>query len=214
MVQTDLILQYFPNADEQKLALLDALTEGYKEWNAQINLVSRSDLENLMERHILHSLSLALFFEFQPFTEIMDLGTGGGFPGLPLAIWFPECQFTLIDSIGKKVKVVEDLAGRLNLKNVKAINTRAEKVEGPFDFVVTRAVAPAAELVKWTRGKFARHYSHELRNGLLMWKGGDLAEELKEVRQLNPKIFHLKDYIALPFFETKQIVHLPMIQPA
>jgi 16S rRNA (guanine527-N7)-methyltransferase len=210
MKNTELIQKYFPEAESEKLALIEKLWEGYVEWNEKVNLVSRSDLENLYERHILHSLSLALFFKFKPMTEIMDLGTGGGFPGLPLAIWFPESNFTLVDSIGKKIKVVEDLAERLNLKNVKAINARAENVEGPFDFVITRAVAPAEELVRWSKGKFVKHFAHELRNGLLMWKGGDLEEELKVVGKLGPKSFFLKDYLQEPFFETKRIVHIPM----
>jgi 16S rRNA (guanine527-N7)-methyltransferase len=209
--QIELIQQYFAQAGEEKLGKIQKLFEGYLDWNPKINLVSRTDLENLMERHILHSLALALFFQFKPFTEIMDLGTGGGFPGLPLAIWFPDCQFTLVDSIGKKIKVVEDQIEKLDLKNVKAINARAEKVEGPFDFVVTRAVAPAADLEKWTRGKFVKHYSHELKNGILMWKGGDLSEELKVVQKQKPQIFPIKKFISLPFFETKQIVHLPMV---
>ena len=210
MKNTELIQKYFPEAESEKLALIEKLWEGYVEWNEKVNLVSRSDLENLYERHILHSLSLALFFKFKPMTEIMDLGTGGGFPGLPLAIWFPESNFTLVDSIGKKIKVVEDLAERLNLKNVKAINARAENIEGPFDFVITRAVAPAEDLVRWSKGKFVKHFSHELRNGLLMWKGGDLEEELKAVGKLKPKSFFLKDYLQEPFFETKRIVHIPM----
>lgn len=210
MKNTELIQKYFPEAESEKLALIEKLWEGYVEWNEKVNLVSRSDLENLYERHILHSLSLALFFKFKPMTEIMDLGTGGGFPGLPLAIWFPESNFTLVDSIGKKIKVVEDLAERLNLKNVKAINARAENVEGPFDFVITRAVAPAEDLVRWSKGKFVKHFSHELKNGLLMWKGGDLEEELKAVGKLKPKSFFLKDYLQEPFFETKRIVHIPM----
>jgi len=210
MKNTELIQKYFPEAESEKLALIEKLWEGYVEWNEKVNLVSRSDLENLYERHILHSLALALFFKFKPMTEIMDLGTGGGFPGLPLAIWFPESNFTLVDSIGKKIKVVEDLAERLNLKNVKAINARAENIEGPFDFVITRAVAPAEDLVRWSKGKFVKHFSHELRNGLLMWKGGDLEEELKVVGKLKPKSFFLKDYLQEPFFETKRIVHIPM----
>lgn len=210
MKNTELIQKYFPDAESEKLSLIEKLWEGYVEWNEKVNLVSRSDLENLYERHILHSLSLALFFKFKPMTEIMDLGTGGGFPGLPLAIWFPESNFTLVDSIGKKIKVVEDLAERLNLKNVKAINARAENVEGPFDFVITRAVAPAEDLVRWSKGKFVKHFSHELKNGLLMWKGGDLEEELKAVGKLKPKSFFLKDYLQEPFFETKRIVHIPM----
>lgn len=210
MSQANLISRYFPNADPSKLEQLEALYQGYLEWNPKINLVSRTDLENLYERHLLHSLSLALFFELKPFTVVMDLGTGGGFPGLPLAIWFPEVQFTLVDSIGKKIKVVEDQVQRLGLKNVKALNARAEKVDGTFDFVVTRAVAPAEDLVKWTQGKFAKHFSHNLRNGILAWKGGDLSEELKAIEKRKPKVFELKDYLSEPFFETKKIVHIPM----
>ena len=211
MKNSDLILRYFPCAAPEKLDLLSRLAEGYSDWNQKVNLVSRTDLENLYERHILHSLSLALFFEFQPMTEVMDLGTGGGFPGLPLAIWFPETNFTLVDSIGKKIRVVEDLAVKLGLQNVKVVNARAESVEGPFDFVVTRAVAPAADLVRWTRGKFVKHYGHSLKNGILAWKGGDLNEELKAVEKIKPRSYFLKDYIQEEFFETKQIVHIPMV---
>lgn len=210
MKNKDLILKYFPQASTEKLALLEQLFEGYVEWNQKVNLVSRNDLENLYERHLLHSLSLALFMELKPMSEVMDLGTGGGFPGLPLAIWYPESNFTLVDSIGKKIKVVEDLATRLSLSNVKVINARAETVEGPFDFVVTRAVAPAADLVNWSRGKFIKHYNHSLRNGILAWKGGDLEEELQAVAKHKPRSFFLKDYLNEPFFETKRIVHIPM----
>jgi 16S rRNA (guanine527-N7)-methyltransferase len=210
MLNNELILKYFPDAPQEKLDLLQKLYEGYVDWNSKINLVSRADLENLYERHLLHSLSLALFFSFKPMTEVMDLGTGGGFPGLPLAIWFPEVQFTLVDSIGKKIKVVEAQVESLGLKNVKAYHSRAEAIDGTFDFVVTRAVAPALDLLNWTKGKYAKHYSHSLRNGLLMWKGGDLTEELKAVRSSKPNAFHLKNYITEPFFETKQIIHLPV----
>jgi 16S rRNA (guanine527-N7)-methyltransferase len=210
MKNQDLILKYFPQAGSEKLALLDQLYEGYVEWNQKVNLVSRNDLENLYERHLLHSLSLALFMELKPMAEVMDLGTGGGFPGLPLAIWYPESNFTLVDSIGKKIKVVEDLAARLSLSNVKVINARAETVEGPFDFVVTRAVAPASDLVNWSRGKFIKHYNHSLKNGILAWKGGDLEEELQAVAKNKPRSFFLKDYLDEPFFETKRIVHIPM----
>jgi 16S rRNA (guanine527-N7)-methyltransferase len=210
MSEHSLLRHYFPELTEEKLKQFSRLAEGYREWNAKVNLVSRADLDNLAERHILHSLALALFFRFESMTEIMDLGTGGGFPGLPLAIFFPECRFTLVDSIGKKIKVVEDLASQLQLSNVRALNARAESIQDQFDFVVTRAVAPAENLVNWTRGKFAKHYNHSLKNGILAWKGGDLSEELKLVSRLKPQVFQLKDYLKEAFFETKQIVHIPM----
>jgi 16S rRNA (guanine527-N7)-methyltransferase len=211
MANLEIILKYFPKADARKLDLIEKLYAGYVDWNSKINLVSRSDLDNLYERHLLHSLALHLFFEFNPMTEVLDLGTGGGFPGMPLAIWNPEVNFTLVDSIGKKIKVVDAQVENLGLKNVKTLNARAENVEGTYDFVVTRAVAPATDLVHWTKGKFASHFSHGLKNGLLMWKGGDLKEELAMVSKLKPKSFMLKDYIEEPFFETKQIVHLSMV---
>lgn len=211
MKNPDLILKYFPGAGPEKMALLDKLYEGYADWNQKVNLVSRNDLENLYERHLLHSLAIAKFFEFKPMAEVMDLGTGGGFPGLPLAIWFPETSFTLVDSIGKKIRVVEDLAAKLGLNNVKALNTRAETVQGPFDFIVTRAVAPAADLVKWSQGKFIKHYNHSLKNGILAWKGGDLSEELNAAGKHKARVFPMKDYLQEEFFSTKLIVHIPMI---
>ena len=210
MSELSLLRHYFPELTPEKLQQFSRLAEGYREWNTKVNLVSRADLDNLEERHILHSLALARFFRFESMTEIMDLGTGGGFPGLPLAIFFPECRFTLVDSIGKKIKVVEDLASQLQLSNVRVLNARAESIQDQFDFVVTRAVAPAENLVNWTRGKFAKHYSHSLKNGILAWKGGDLTEELKLVSRLKPQVFQLKDYLKEAFFETKQIVHIPM----
>lgn len=210
MVRSDLITRYFPQADPLKLARLESLYQGYLEWNPQINLVSRSDLENLYERHLLHSLALAFYMDLKPLTEVMDLGTGGGFPGLPLAIWYPEARFTLVDSIGKKIKVVDAQIQRLGLKNVKTLHGRAEQVPGQFDFVVTRAVARASELVGWVQGKFAKHYAHEFKNGIWMWKGGDLAEELKEVSRYKPQVFPLSEKLTEPFFETKKLVYLPM----
>lgn len=210
MDKLELIASYFPDLSTEKMNLFRQLAEGYREWNPKVNLVSRADLDNLEERHILHSLAVALVFRFEPMTEIMDLGTGGGFPGLPLAVLYPECNFLLVDSIGKKIKVVEDLAGRLNLRNVRAVNGRAENVQESFDFVVTRAVAPAENLVNWTRGKFVRHFNHSLRNGILAWKGGDLSGELGAIASRKPVVFHLKDYLKEEFFSTKQIVHIPM----
>jgi 16S rRNA (guanine527-N7)-methyltransferase len=210
MIRRDLILDAFPAADPARLDQLEALYHGFVEWNARINLVSRSDLENLYERHILHSLALAFYMDFKPLTEVMDLGTGGGFPGLPLAIWYPEARFTLVDSIAKKIRVVEALVKHTELQNVRVLNSRAEAVPGPFDFVVTRAVAPAADLVRWVSGKFARHYSHDFRNGIWMWKGGDLSTELAAVARHKPRVFPLREHLGQDFFATKQLVFIPM----
>jgi len=199
-----------PSLSPAAQASLAALEPLYAEWNAAINVISRKDFAHFELHHVLHSLALHRYVAFAPGSRVLDVGTGGGFPGIPLAIVSPETEFVLVDSIGKKIKVVEDLASQLQLDNVRALNARAESIQDQFDFVVTRAVAPAENLVNWSRGKFAKHYSHSLKNGILAWKGGDLTEELKPVSRLKPRVFPLKDYLKEAFFETKQIVHIPM----
>nr|MCS5664022.1 16S rRNA (guanine(527)-N(7))-methyltransferase RsmG [Flavobacteriales bacterium] len=175
-MSTDLqiIEKYFPNLTEHQKEQFTQLKPLYEEWNAQINVISRKDIESLYERHVLHSLSLAKFITFEPGTKLMDLGCGGGFPGIPLAILFPEVSFTMIDSIGKKIKVVQEIADAIGLKNVQAYHMRAEKVKGSFDFVITRAVAPMMDLVKWTRKKYIKEQRHAIENGVIALKGGDL----------------------------------------
>lgn len=204
-----IIEKYFPNLTEQQKEQFIQLKPLYEEWNAQINVISRKDVSSLYERHILHSLSIAKFITFKKGTKLMDLGCGGGFPGIPLAILFPEVSFTMIDSIGKKIKVVQEIANAIGLKNVQAHHMRAEKVNDSFDFVITRAVAPMMDLVKWTRKKYAKEQRHEIENGVIALKGGDLSQELASWGN-RKKIVHLSDFFDEAFFETKKIIHVPV----
>lgn len=202
------IKNYFPNLDELQISQFGQLESLYKEWNAQINVVSRKDIDELYLRHVIHSLGIAKVQAFEPKTHILDVGTGGGFPGIPLAILFPEVEFYLVDSIGKKIKVVNEVAVALNLKNVKASHIRAEEVVGTFDFIVSRAVTNMTDFVKWTKGKIKKKSKHELKNGILYLKGGDLTEEL--INFPKATIFDLSNYFDEDFFETKKVVHIPI----
>ncbi|SNR55717.1 16S rRNA m(7)G-527 methyltransferase [Lutibacter agarilyticus] len=204
----DIILKYFPDLTELQISQFNKLEELYKEWNAQINVISRKDIDELYLRHVLHSLGIAKVQPFLPDSNILDIGTGGGFPGIPLAILFPKANFYLADSIGKKIKVVNEVATALGLKNVKADHIRAEKVKGEFDFIVSRAVTNMDDFVKWTRKKIAKKKNHELKNGILYLKGGDLTEEL--VSFPNATLYDLTNYFEEEFFETKKVVHIPL----
>lgn len=204
----DIILKYFPDLSENQIFQFSKLEELYTFWNAQINVISRKDIEELKVRHILHSLGIAKIQAFKSGTRILDVGTGGGFPGIPLAILFPDTHFHLVDSIGKKIKVVKEIAMALDLKNVKAEAVRAEEVKDEFDFIVSRAVTNMDDFVKWTRNKIAKKQKHELKNGILYLKGGDLTEELQHFP--NAKLFNLTDYFEDEFFETKKVVHIPL----
>lgn len=204
---SEIVLKYFPNlsdAQKRQFLLLEAL---YKDWNIKINVVSRKDIDELYLRHVLHSLGIAKVQEFKAGSTILDVGTGGGFPGIPLAILFPEVHFTLVDSIGKKIKVVQEVLEGLELKNVIAINERVENLEERFDFIVSRAVAAMPTFVHWVKGKIKKESLHERRNGIFYLKGGDLKEELKGYKAI--QIFELTDYFEEAFFETKKVVYLP-----
>jgi len=202
------ILKYFPDLTETQLQQFSKLGGLYKKWNAQINVISRKDIDELYTRHVLHSLAIAKVQPFQPNSSVLDIGTGGGFPGIPLAILFPETNFYLVDSIGKKIKVVQEVATALELKNVKAAHLRAEKVKGEFDFIVSRAVTKMDDFVKWTKGKIAKKQQHQLKNGILYLKGGDLTEELSNFPKAT--LFNLTDFFDNDFFETKKVVHIPL----
>jgi len=204
---SDLIVKYFPSLTEHQLKQFDRLPELYTFWNNQINVISRKDIDQLYERHVLHSLGIAKVISFLPGEKVLDVGTGGGFPGIPLAILFPETQFYLVDSIGKKIKVVLEVAKALGLKNITASHQRAEQVHEKFDFVVSRAVTRLKEFYPWVKGKFNRQSKNELPNGILYLKGGDLTEEIAE-SGLAIQQYHLKDYFEEEFFETKQVVYL------
>nr|WP_309755078.1 16S rRNA (guanine(527)-N(7))-methyltransferase RsmG [Flavobacterium sp.] len=204
----DEILKYFPDLTDiqkEQFVKLDFL---YHDWNEKINVISRKDIDALYTKHILHSLGIAKIINFEPGTYVLDVGTGGGFPGIPLAILFPETRFYLIDIIAKKIKVVQAVADGLELKNVKAEQMRAENVKGDFDFIVSRAVTNMPDFVSWVKTKIKKQNKHELKNGILYLKGGDLAEELKDF----PKAieYNLADFFEDEFFETKKVVHLPL----
>ena len=203
------LLKYFPKLTERQKEQFAAMPALYADWNEKINVVSRKDIDNLYERHIIHSLGIAKVQPFSPNSKILDVGTGGGFPGIPLAVMFPETQFYLVDSIGKKIKVVQSVVQSLDLKNVKAEQIRAEQVDGDFDFVVSRAVTELPAFVKWVRGKISPLNFHDLRNGILYLKGGDLSEELKPFDS-KVRTYNLSDFFSEEFFETKKVVHLPM----
>lgn len=204
----DLLLKYFPNLTDVQISQFSKLQELYQDWNLKINVVSRKDIDELYLRHVLHSLGIAKVMEFKPKAKVMDVGTGGGFPGIPLAILFPETQFHLVDSIGKKIKVVNEVAEGLGLKNVKTTHGRVEEVKDTYDFIVSRAVAQMETFVRWTKGKISKKQNHDLKNGILYLKGGDLSEELK--KYTSATIYNLPDYFTEEFFDTKKVVHLGM----
>ena len=204
-MSVELIQKYFPNLTEKQIEQFIKLDELYKEWNEKINVISRKDMDSLYEKHILHSMGIAKVMAFSDRTKVLDIGTGGGFPGIPLAILFPEVHFTLVDSIGKKITIVKEVSEGIGLKNITAIHSRAEDIKGQFHFVVSRAVTQMPVFLRWLRGKFDKEQFNPKHNGVLYLKGGDLAEELAGLKS---EIFNLKDYFEGDFFETKKVVYL------
>ncbi|NYJ28455.1 MULTISPECIES: 16S rRNA (guanine(527)-N(7))-methyltransferase RsmG [Flavobacteriaceae] len=206
-MKAELVFKYFTtlnNEQQEQFAKLEAL---YKDWNQKINVVSRKDIDELYLRHVLHSLGIAQIQTFNEGSQILDVGTGGGFPGIPLAILFPNVKFTLVDAIGKKIKVVDEVVEGLGLQNVKTYHSRVEEIPGQFDFIVSRAVAAMPTFVHWTKGKIKKDSSHQRKNGILYLKGGDLTEELKGYETV--QVFDLNEYFEEEFFETKKVVYLP-----
>ena len=205
----DIILKYFPELSQVQKEQLAYLGELYEEWNSKINVISRKDISGLYTNHVLHSLAIAKFIDFTKGTKILDVGTGGGFPGIPLAIMFPDVSFHLIDSIGKKIKVVEAVSSSIGLKNVKRKQIRAEDLKDRYDFIVSRAVTAFPEFVKICRNKIRKEQRNAITNGILYLKGGDFSEEIKPFRN-RISIISLSDYFEEPFFETKKLIHLSM----
>lgn len=205
----EIILDYFSDFTEKQTQQFQQLEALYTEWNEKINVISRKDIELLYERHVLHSLAIAALCNFHKGAQVVDIGTGGGFPGIPLAIFFPEVEFLLVDSIGKKIKVVEEVAKAVGLKNVQAMHSRVENTGRTFDFAVSRAVAPLGELWGWIRNSLRKgRMSDEFANGLLCLKGGDLTEEIKQ-SGLRPHLFPISEIFDEPSFETKYVVYVP-----
>jgi len=203
-----LISKYFPNLTEDQIDKFTKLEALYQDWNLKINVVSRKDIDELYLRHVLHSLAIAKVIQFKDKSKIMDVGTGGGFPGIPLAIMFPECDFHLVDSIAKKLKVVDEVVEGLGLTNVKTFHSRVEDINNQYDFIVSRAVAAMPTFVNWVKGKIAKKQQNELKNGILYLKGGDLGQELQIYTKST--IYDLSDFYSEDFFETKKLVHLPL----
>jgi 16S rRNA (guanine527-N7)-methyltransferase len=202
------IINQFPNLTENQLLQFQKLEALYHDWNAKINVISRKDIDELYTKHVLHSLAIAKIQPFMPGTYVLDVGTGGGFPGIPLAILFPETRFYLIDVIAKKIKVVQAVVDELQLKNVKAEQLRAENVKGDFDFIISRAVTNMPDFVSWIKDKIKKQNKHDLQNGILYLKGGDLTEELKDFPKASE--YNIADFFSNEFFETKKVVHVPL----
>jgi 16S rRNA (guanine527-N7)-methyltransferase len=204
----ELIQKYFSNLSDTQKEQFSKLFDLYSDWNAKINVVSRKDIDELYLRHVLHSLGIAKVLQFKDGTNIMDVGTGGGFPGIPLAIIYPECHFHLVDSVNKKLKVINAVAEGLGLTNIKTSHKRAEDIDERFDFIVSRAVTAMPSFVGWVKNKVNKKSKNELKNGILYLKGGDLTEELKDFPKAT--IYNLTDFFEEDFFETKKLVHLPL----
>ncbi|GAA4908016.1 16S rRNA (guanine(527)-N(7))-methyltransferase RsmG [Mucilaginibacter defluvii] len=204
---SEILLKYFPEITAEQLKQFEQLPDLYTHWNNQINVISRKDIDQLYERHVLHSLGIAKVMAFKPGEKVLDVGTGGGFPGVPLAIMFPQTRFHLVDSIGKKIKVVTEVAAALGLQNLQATHARAEQINEKFDFVVSRAVTRLKEFYPWVKGKFNKQSGNVLPNGILYLKGGDLNEEIAE-SGLTVQQFYLKNYFDAEFFETKQVIYV------
>lgn len=204
----ELILKYFPNLSQNQIEQFTKLEGLYQDWNLKINVVSRKDIDELYLRHVLHSLAIAKVMTFKDDTKILDVGTGGGFPGIPLAILFPECDFHLVDSIAKKLKVVNDVVEGLGLTNVKTTHSRVEDIKDTYDFVVSRAVAAMPTFVHWIKGKVSKQQNNALKNGILYLKGGDLTEELQNYKTAT--IYNISEFYTEAFYDTKKIVHLPV----
>lgn len=203
----DKIIQYFPDLSAEQVEIFRALMPLYADWNSKINLISRKDFEHFYERHILHSLAIAKLVSFKNGTDILDIGTGGGFPGIPLAILFPQCEFYLVDSIGKKIKVVQNVIDSLQLKNVRAEQIRAENINESFDFIVSRAVTDMSTFKSWTKNKIRKKGFNHIRNGILYLKGGDLRQELKPIGK-NIRVYPINQYYKEDFFKEKYIIHI------
>ncbi|MDE1190973.1 MAG: 16S rRNA (guanine(527)-N(7))-methyltransferase RsmG [Arachidicoccus sp.] len=207
---TGIIQKYFSDFSEKQLHQFSSLQALYTGWNEKINVISRRDIDSLYEKHVLHSLAIAAIIDFTPGTEIIDIGTGGGFPGIPLAIFFPEVKFHLVDSINKKLKIVSDIAAAIELKNVTVQHTRAEEIKGrKFDFAVSRAVASLKDLWYWSKPLLAKENRNELKNGLICLKGGDLTSEIAESK-LRPRVFDIENIYSEEFFKEKYILHIPL----
>lgn len=205
----EIITKYFPDLSEKQVNQFTQLQDLYKHWNSKINVISRKDIDELYERHILHSLAIAKIIEFKPNTTILDVGTGGGFPGIPLAILFPNCNFHLVDSIGKKITVVNEVSNAIGLKNIKTDHERAEKIKNNYDFIVSRAVTAFPDFYNWVKNKINNESFNTLKNGILYLKGGDLSEELKNFQQRITS-YNISEFYTESFFETKKVIYLPI----